>query len=237
MTITKTKITKGQKKILNLLCCTYKNQILCYNLNATKTFMANPNFTSPGQSTNYDAMVKELFGYLGIITSSGSIQKHVYDASGFLDITVVDNNGNVVFSTSGVDVRDDDELLPYNSYDQYIDRINIPIRNIPIIYLSPEKAREKLNVDETDIHEYTVKPQYLRTESYNPNTPPSGSSINIGDRWFTQVTVTRRTGCPGVSNTGFISLSILVPIEIAPFNPCILKVCDNFSSSCSSESH
>jgi len=76
--------------------------------------------------------------------------------------------------------------------------------------LGTTKTLQVLNTDECVPIAYQVKPSL---------------STNIDNTWITESIVTARSGCSGVSNTGFISMSIEGDITVFPFNPCFNNSC------------
>lgn len=78
-----------------------------------------------------------------------------------------------------------------------------------------EKNIQRLNTDECLQTVYQVRPTFIVDTSNN----------NEVSSQTTEVMVSKRTGCNGVSNTGFLSLYVNVSIENYPFNSCSTDIC------------
>lgn len=76
-----------------------------------------------------------------------------------------------------------------------------------------QKNIQRLNTDECLDVVFQVRPII----EYDDANNVSGA--------YTQVMVSQRTGCNGVSNTGFLSLYVNVTIENYPFNSCSTGLC------------
>lgn len=87
------------------------------------------------------------------------------------------------------------------------------------------KGTQVLNVDECQEVVYQIK----------PGTYSDKTSLRFG-QVITEAGAYERIGCPGVSNTGFLRLTLEVDIDYFPFNPCYCDDCKIKSSSCSSSS-
>ncbi len=94
------------------------------------------------------------------------------------------------------------------------------------------KGTQILNTDECQNVAYQIKPSTY-----------SNQASSLYGQVVTEASAYERIGCAGVSNTGFLRLSIEVDIETYPFNPCQCTQCNicpstssSSSSSCSSSS-
>lgn len=186
-----------QKKILKVLTCLYENYIQ-NQTPATDTYFTNP--TAAG----YDAMSTELNAINTIINLYLETNKIFVDVSGAnvarVDLWDAVAQGMVHYNSA---------LDSSNTFPEAIANVitvNGVISNVGVL-----KTVQKLNHDECVDKAYQVTPV---------------TSI-IGEDFvnFTQASLVERIGCPGVSNLGFLGMTLQVPIANAPFNNCYVANC------------
>lgn len=126
------------------------------------------------------------------------------DAVKKLDTNDVKASAEVIsFYATGQCAYDSSELDVFNNYEASLNRVRI---NGGV-----QKPLQNLNTNECIEQSYQIRPYYVSNNS----------------NWVTQAIVVERTGCSGVSNTGFVGLALDVDINYYPFN-----VCDEKSLSC-----
>ena len=168
-----------------------------YVLNQTPSTDAY--FANP-TSDGYDAMEEELNAINTLINNYLNTNKVFVDISGNnvaqVDLWSAVAQGMVHFNTAAGN----------NSFvEANLNEINVNnvISNVGVL-----KTVQKLNLDECAEKAYQV-------------TPVTGSSsFNV-----TQASLVERVGCPGVSNLGFLGMTLQVPIAGAPFNNCYIAQC------------
>lgn len=195
-------IGKEQKLLLKVLNCLWV-QYVSNRTGATKAY-----FKSPSQQ-GYDKMSNELSAIVNLLNNNNAVRT--------LDTTGGQVANAVILSAyaNGAVAYDSAFDSEFNDYAKSgnIDRYNI----------GTQKPIQMLNLDECLSQSFQVRP-------YN-NVPNSGDlnddQLIIQPNWVTQAVVFERTGCAGVSNTGFVGLALEVDITAFPFN-----VCDNLSVNC-----
>lgn len=162
---------------------------------ATDAYFANP--TSDG----YDAMKDELDAITALINIYLATNKTFVDASGNpaaqVDLWSAVAQGMVHYNSA---------LGTSNIFDDAIANtlnVNDVISNVGVL-----KTVQKLNLDECADKAYQV----------TPVTNADGNNK-------TQASLVERVGCPGVSNLGFLGMTLQVPIADAPFNNCYVAKC------------
>lgn len=186
-----------QKKILKVLTCLYENYIK-NQTPATDAYFANP--TSAG----YTDMNSELNAINTIINLYLETNKIFVDVSGnnVAQVNLWDAvaQGTVHYNSA---LHDDNTFT--NAIENVIN-INGVISNVGVL-----KTVQKLNLDDCVDKAYQV----------TPVTNVDGDIIvNV-----IQVSLVERIGCSGVSNLGFIGMTLQVPIVDAPFNNCYYAKC------------
>lgn len=159
-------------------------------------------FASPS-ATNYTPMSSELSGLVQVIQATPLLAKlNTNTVNAYARIVAWDAEGQVAYDTS----------KNTNSYTNYVGN------NISGSNYNTRKGSMILNVDECAVNIYQVKPA-------QSHAPAAYGTI-------TEASVYERMGCPGVSNIGFLRLSIEVDITAYPFNNCDCPTIDSSSSSC-----
>ena len=167
-----------------------------YVLNQTPSTDAY--FANP-TSAGYDAMDEELTAINTLINNYLNTNKVFVDISGNnvaqVDLWSAVAQGMVHFNTAADN----------NTFDNAINNainVNGVISNVGVL-----KTVQKLNHDECAEKAYQV-------------TPVTNETSNV-----TQASLVERVGCPGVSNLGFLGMTLQVPIANAPFNNCYIAQC------------
>jgi len=195
-------IAKTQKKLLRVLNCLFQQYILCQTP-STKAF-----FAAPSVST-YASMSAELGGLAQVINATALLAK--------LSTTAVTAKARILVCNAEGTVAYDSALTSAdNTYPKYT------LGTVNSSNFGTRKGIQQLNVDECAVNVYQVKPTF----SHFSLTDSSSNKLVV-----TGAAVTERTGCPGVSNTGFLRLSIEVDITAYPFNACQCNDCESSSSS------
>jgi len=186
-----------QKTLLKLLTCLYE-QYVRNQTPATDAYFANP--TSAG----YTSMKDELDSITKLINIYLDTNKIFVDASGNnaaqVDLWDAVAQGMVHYNSALNDAN------TFEAAFTNVLKINDVISNVGVL-----KTVQKLNLDECADKAYQVTPV---------TNGSSGSILN-----FTQASLVERVGCPGVSNLGFLGMTLQVPIADAPFNNCYVANC------------
>lgn len=198
-------VPSEQKKLLKVITCLYENYVL-NQTSSTDAYLANPSDVSP--NSKYAAMQSELNAINTLINNYLVTNKVFVDISGNnvaqVDLWASVSQGMVHFNTA---------LGDGNSYANAIANnltINGVISNVGVL-----KTVQKLNLDEC------VEKAYQVTPVTNATTIEGETEYEN----YTQVSLVERVGCPGVSNLGFIGMTLQVPIANAPFNNCYVAKC------------
>jgi hypothetical protein len=192
-----------QKKLLKVLTCLYKKYIL-NQTPATNAYFANP---IEGDATSgYEAMRIELNSINNIINLYLETNKVFVDSSGNniaqVDLYTAVAQGMVHFNTA----LDSSSNTFANAIDNSIN-VNGVISNVGVL-----KTVQKLNLDDCAEKAYQVTPV--------TNDEGEGQYSNK-----TQASLVERICCPGVSNLGFLGMTLQVPLDSAPFNSCSINKC------------
>lgn len=180
-------IPSCQKKLLKVVSCVWKNQIVERTPN-TDTYFANPT------SENFTAMQTELNSISSLIQNLPEIK--ALDANPVVNIIASNAQGVIAFN----------QALPAaaNTFANAAAGSNGSNAN--------EKNVQRLNVDECLETAYQVRPAFDDEQTA-----------------VTEAVVSQRTGCNGVSNTGFLTLSVQVSIEDYPFETCSNAICASYT--------
>ena len=184
-----------QKRLLKVLTCLYENYVL-NQTPSTDAYFANPT------SVGYTAMKQELDAINTLINNYLTTNKVFVDISG--------NNVAEVDLWSAVAqgmVHYNSDVGASNTFTNAINNqisVNGVISNVGVL-----KTVQKLNLDECADKAYQV-------------TPVTNGTSSVND---TQASLVERVGCPGVSNLGFLGMTLQVPIAGAPFNNCYVAQC------------
>lgn len=180
-----------QKTLLKVLTCLYE-QYVHNQTPATDAYFANPTLAG------YADMKDELDSITTLINIYLDTNKTFVDASGNtvarVDLWDAVAQGMVHYN-SATDAS--------NTFDKAIANL-INVNNV-IINVGVLKTVQKLNLDECADKAYQV-------------TPVTNGNSEEGYTNNTQVSLVERVGCPGVSNLGFLGMTLQVPIVVAPFN-------------------
>lgn len=213
-----TNIRKKQKLLIKVFNCLW-TQYVSNRTGATKTFFSSPS------SENYDSMKKEL-NALGTLLNNNDAVKSLNIEDGtkaFVNIFSAFANSVVAYNYAN-DIYSDSVDVTQNTYQNaLVGEIVMPkvafkgnvfgLKNI-----------QNLNTDETILQTMQLKPALSQNPLYEPDYEVKPQVL---PRWVTEASVAERTGCAGVSNTGFVSMTIEVDLDHFPFNSC-----DNLSLSC-----
>lgn len=190
-------ITKQQKLLLKVLNCLWLQYVSQRTPNV-KIFNANPS------EENYNNALNEVKAIVNLINLSEGLKSltptDLPALPAFSRIVVLNANGVVAMDTS-----------LENSYQQYITNIQANSPNF-----ASRKTVQNLNVDDCLEQAFQVKPD-LSFNPANSENPP----------FVTQASVVERSGCTGVSNTGFVVFDVEVDIAFFPF-----EICPNVPLSC-----
>jgi hypothetical protein len=191
-----------QKKLLKVLTCLYENYIQ-NQTPATDAYFANP--TAAG----YTAMNNELNAINTIINLYLDTNKIFVDGSGnnVAQVNLWDAvaQGMVHYNSALTNAGS-------NTFANAIANtitVNNVISNVGVL-----KTVQKLNLDNCADKAYQVAPV--------TNGDGSIASPYVN---YTQASLVERVGCPGVSNLGFLGMTLQVPIADAPFNNCYVANC------------
>jgi hypothetical protein len=188
-----------QKRLLKVITCLYENYVL------NQTPSTDAYFTNPTEDA-YNAMDQELNAINTLINNYIETNKVFVDMSGNnvaqVELWSAVAQGMVAYNTAG------DNTFA-NAIANTI-TVNNVISNVGVL-----KTVQKLNLDECAEKAYQVTPVT------NGNGAGEGESyVNV-----TQASLVERVGCPGVSNLGFLGMTLQVPIADAPFNNCYVTQC------------
>lgn len=147
----------------------------------------------------YSAMTVELNAINTLINNYLETNKVFVDISGnniaHVDIWSAVAQGMVTYNSA----------VDNNTFENAVENlitVNDVITNVGVL-----KTVQKLNFDECTEKAYQVTPVINDEEN------------------FTQASLVERVGCPGVSNLGFLGITLQVPIANAPFNNCYVAQC------------
>ena len=193
-------VPNEQKKLLKVLTCLYENYIK--NLTpSTDTYFSNPN------TTTYAAMAVELSAINTLINSNLIANKIFVDASGnnvvVANIWTSNAEGILQYNT---EVTAETNAFE-NAYSGAIP-LNTNIHDTGVL-----KPVQNLNMDDCVNKTYQVTA--IPTFPVSPTSPV----------FVTQALLVERIGCAGVSNLGFLGISLQVPLAYAPFNNCYVSNC------------
>ena len=192
-----------QKKLLKVLTCLYENYVL-NQTPSTDAYFANP--TEDG----YDAMTQELDCINTLINNYINTNKIFVDISGVnyaqVNLWTAVSQGMVAYNSESGDSNTFADAVA-NSI-----TINGVISNVGVL-----KTVQKINLDECAEKAHQITP--VTNTVVNPGPlPPTYEN-------YTQASLVERIGCPGVSNLGFLGLTLQVPVDEAPFNNCYVLKC------------
>lgn len=201
-------VGKQQKLLLKVLNCLWV-QYVSQRTPGVKIFCANPG------PVTYANAVQEVIAISVVMNLSEgvtSLNAPLPGSPAFTSIVVANALGVVAIDSSFGPLV---SPASFNSYPSYLLRIASGMPNI-----GTRKTIQNLNVDDCLQQAVQIRPAVsVRT---------GGAGL-----WVTEATIVERTGCPGVSNTGFIGLSLEVDIDAFPFetcpNPSLNCSIDNFS--------
>lgn len=184
-----------QKKLLKVLTCLYENNVL------NQTPSTDTYFTNPTTQT-YAAMEVELGAINTLINNYLTTNKIFVDVSGN-PLTVEANLWSA--TAQGVVAYNSALDASGNTFENAVANlinINDVISNVGVL-----KTVQKLNLDDCVNKAYQV-------------TPVTGENNNVSE-----ASLVERIGCPGVSNLGFLAITLQIPIANAPFNNCYIAEC------------
>jgi hypothetical protein len=197
-----TPVSCHQKKLLKVLTCLYENYIY-NNTPSTDAYYLNPTLEG------YALMKIELDALNSLINNYLETNKIIVDAE-----TKEINIAKVhLWSSVAQGMVHYNNLNLSNNFGNAINNtisINSVINNVGIL-----KTVQKLNIDECINKTYQVTPVTI-SEVEDDNT----TYYN-----YTQASIVERVGCAGVSNLGFLGLSLQVPIDEAHFKNCYTSTC------------
>ena len=189
-----------QKSLLKVLTCFYE-QYVKNQTPATDDYFTNPT------AARYTEMKKELDAITTLINVYLDTNKIFVDASGNnvarVDLWDAVAQGMVHYNSALADAVNNFSNAIANDIN-----VNNVISNVGVL-----KTVQKLNLDECANKAYQVTP-------VTNGNPEEGSNTNN-----TQASLVERVGCPGVSNLGFLGMTLQVPIADAEFNNCYVANC------------
>jgi hypothetical protein len=205
------KIERSQQLLLKVLNCLW-TQYVSNRTSATKAYLASPT------PVGYVLMASELKALGDLLNTNDSIK--ALDALIVLGGTPTYVNLSAVYA-SGVVAYLYSAPLGQNTYPGP----GIPVGNELPIIVGSLKVFQILNTDECVPQALQVKP------SVSLNPANYINQVTPAPVWVTEAIVAERSGCAGVSNTGFVGLSIEADITAFSFNTCPTLNCAN--SKCS----
>ena len=186
-----------QKTLLKVLTCFYE-QYVKNQTPATDDYFTNPTLA------RYTEMKKELDAITTLINVYLDTNKIFVDASGNnvarVDLWDAVAQGMVHYNSALADTVNNFSNAIANGIN-----VNDVISNVGVL-----KTVQKLNIDECVDKAYQV----------TPVTNAAEGNVN-----YTQASLVERVGCPGVSNLGFLGMTLQVPIADAEFNNCYVANC------------
>lgn len=192
----------NSRLLLKVLTCLW-DKFIRDQTQYTQIYQAQP--TNEG----YLEMAEELGFRFGAVTSSFAVNKLsicIPQTSTYFELIVSDAYGNTVYyQTDAPVVFEHNENTFANAAS---DNITPELNN------GDFKPVQKLNVDECVEIVYQIAPVYLEGES-------EGSYVSA-----TKATITARTGCAGIANTGFITLSVIVDNNCYQVPSCVRESCN-----------
>jgi hypothetical protein len=193
------KIGSEQKILLKILNCLW-NQYVNGRTPKTVAYLAAPSEAGFNEMKDELDAIQVLIAGTKLITKLQDLITGVSTANVFSGLASVYANGAVAYSTTSI------VLLTYiESVDNYASK-TIEFDN---------KLTNQLNVYELQQTAEQVAPE----TSQNPeNSPVDPETTPL--TWVTAATIAGRSGCSGVSNTGFISLRIEANLASFPFKTC-----------------
>ena len=204
-------IEKSQKLLLKVLNCLW-NQYVSNRTVFTKAYLASPSFP------RFKLMVKELVAIGDLLNSNPAIsalQKLVTNEDGtepYVNLFAAHADGSVAFAYNIIQALPTTDSEWEDLYQQSLQSVFNSSNNI-----GGNKTIVNLNTDECVSQVIQVKPEL----SLNPNYAPDFTTIPVVlPTWVTSASIVERSGCPGVSNTGFVDLVIEVDIKTFSFNSC-----------------
>jgi hypothetical protein len=186
-----------QKKLLKVLTCLYENYIL-NQTPATDSYFANPT------SENYINMVSELNAIKTIINIYISTNKLFCVSYVNVELWSAVAQGMVQYNSAIGNDNTFNDAIANNI------KVNQVISNVGVL-----KTVQKLNNDDCVDKAYQVTPVTNTTSCNEPFLYTN----------FTQASLVERVGCSGISNLGFLGMTLQVEIEAAPFNNCYVPKC------------
>lgn len=206
------RIPKNQVLLLKILKCLW-NQYLVNQTPATTLF-----FASPSQA-NYNIMLTELDALAAVInnlvnlSSSALVLPGLTATAPLANIWSSNANGVIAFYSALENGVPADPVVPdTNDFRNFVDgslTLNQGVMNTGSL-----RAVQKLNNDDSATEAYQVTPQ-LSTDA----------DLAAENTFVTAATVVGRTGCPGVTNTGFVALQLEVDLPTFAFETCGPQSC------------
>ncbi len=199
------KIPKNQILLLKITKCLW-NQYIVSQTPATAIFFSLPS------STNYQNMVTELDGLSGVINNLVNLDNSALVLPGSTTPPLANiwaSNANGVVAYYSVDASG-------NQFSNFVDGtilLNQHIENTGVL-----RPVQVLNTNDCVSESYSVTPMLS-----------SDSTLASSETFVTASTVVGRTGCAGVTNTGFIALQLEVDITYFAFKTCGPKLCVDVS--------
>ena len=186
------KIEDSQKLLMKVLKCLW-TQYVSNRTSATKAYLASPS------KAGYSLMAAELTAIGDLLNTNDAIVAlnalvPVDGVPSYVNISSAYANGNIAYLYSDFNINPE---LNANVY---------PGPTEPNI--GTTKSLQILNTDDCINQAYQVAPAQ------------SHDSTQQSITWVTVATVVERSGCPGVSNTGFVTLSIEADNTAFAFNSC-----------------
>ena len=201
MTKCSVNLSCNSKLLLKVLTCLW-NQYIKGHTQYTQIYQAAPSEEA------YLLMETELNARFSTIQSSHILEKlNICTTQNptYVELIVGSAYGNVVYYNSG------DAPVVFDVSGNTFE--NASTASIVPFNIGTHKPVQKLNIDECLENSYQINPEYL----YNADSQNYYSA--------TAATIVGRTGCSGVANTGFISLSIFVDNLCFPVSSCVKESC------------
>ena len=189
-------VSKEQKIVLKVLNCLW-TQFVSQRTGGLSAFMAKPS------EDLYNVARDELNAIATILNNNPGVKALNTPGKAAYVLLIAS------FPDSTVAISTNHNLDTYNTYcPDFMIRATCPVADKEGV----RKSIENLNNNECISQAYQIRP--------NTNSNLTELVSEAGPKWVAQASITERTGCPGIANTGFITLALEVDIEEYKFNSC-----------------
>jgi hypothetical protein len=195
------KIPKNQILLLKITKCLW-NQYIASQTPATNIFFASPS------SENYDNMNTELTSLATIINNLVNLDTSALVLPGTATAPLANiwsSNANGVIAYYSVNESG-------NEFSNFV--VGSLVLNQGVMNTGNLRPVQVLNNNESASEAYSVTPMLS-----------SNTILAAANTFVTASTVVGRTGCPGVTNTGFVALQLEVDLTYFAFETCGSTLC------------